>query len=138
MCGGVETHATVPSNCSWLTFIESLLCSWHYFECFTCINSFMPLPRFTVEGHRGTVSFISRSLFAIYHILLLVFLASPSTGPSEARTMSGTALYPWSTTGSWQNRTSLLCGRALVRQQGSSPICSPGRSSVNTVVLLSK
>lgn len=138
MYSEVETHDTVPSNCSWLTFTESLLCSWHYFECFTYINSFMPLPHFIVEGCRGTESSNSRSLFAIYHIVLLVCLASPSTGSSKARTMSGTALHLWSPAGSWQNRTSLLCGRALVRQQGSSSICSPGKSSVNTVVLLSK
>lgn len=123
MYSEVEIHVTVSSNCSWLIFIESLLGSWHYFECFTCISSFISLPHFTVEGHRGTESFNYRSLFSIDHILLLVCLVSPSIGSSKSRTVSGVALYLWSPAGSWQNRTSLLCGRTLGRLQGSSSIC---------------
>lgn len=70
------------------------------FECFTCINLSVPLPLFIVEGRRGTESFNNRSLCSIYHILLLVCLASPFKGKDSV----WCSFVPWSLAGSWPNR----------------------------------
>lgn len=131
----VETRATMPRDCSRLTFIASLLRAWPCFECLTLVNFFMPWPHFTVEGRRGTEPFNYRSLCmnSFHHTFYnWLGLASPSTCSSKARTMSGAASY----LGAWQapSRTEPRdCGRERLRQQGSSPVCSG-----NAMVLLSK
>lgn len=126
MYSEVETHVTVSSNCSWLTFIGSLLGSWHYFECFTCISSFMPLPHFTVEGHRGQ----SHVTTGVYLALITFYYWYAWLPHQLVLQRQGQCLVQLCTFGAQQV--------PLGRLQGSSSICSPGKSSVNTVVLLPK
>ena len=58
----------------------------------------MPSPHFIAGGCRGPESFNYRSVFSIYHVLLLVCLTSLSTGSSKSKTMAGAASY----LGAWQ------------------------------------
>lgn len=104
------------------------------FECFSCINLSVPLPLLIVEVHRGTEPFSNRSLFSIYHILLLVRLASPFKDKDSV----WCSFVPWSLAGSWPDRKPHAMSENTAQAAGLLPSLLTWEELSELMVLLSK